>query len=245
MGNDELLDFMLKAFQKGISNDPVSAAFRTKVRKGLAKYADVLKYAERAGFHLTNTLKAQIMTAYPNGVPPDVLTQLLREGCSTVLDKAEQAQQIINRSAGITLQPVKVPVDEDRIKGLVDHIKDSGLLDETKNLITNLVESHVDDAINDNASFQLDSGMEVTVTRRYDDVGVNHGKDECQWCLERCGENVPYKEAYAMGMFERHPGCGCIIEYNTSKGTQRQADWTRNSWEDSSSTLERRKTIGL
>ena len=245
MENDELLDLMLKAFRKAIGNDPISSKFQAKVKKGIARYADVLKYAERTGIHLTDTLKAQIMTAYPNGIPPDVLQQLLRDGCRTVLDRADQVQKVINQSAGIRMNPVQVPIDDDRIRGLVEHIKDSDVLDETKNLITNLVESHVDDAIKDNASFQLNSGMEVTVTRRYDDVGVNHRKDDCQWCLDRCGENVPYKEAVAMGMFQRHPGCGCIIEYNTSKGTQRQADWTRNSWEDSSSTLERRKTIGL
>lgn len=245
MANEELFDLLRKVFQKNLSNDPFTAAFRARVRKGVASYADVLKYAERAGIHLTDVLKAQITSSYPNGIPPDVLEPMFREECKIVLDKANQVQRIVNRKAGINMQPVDVPIDEDRIRGLVEHIKESGVLDETKNLLTNLAESHVDDAIKDNAGFQLDSGMEVTVTRRYDDVGVNHGKDECQWCLDRCGENVPYKEALAMGMFQRHPGCGCIIEYNTSKGTKVQADWTSNSWKDSDSTLAKRRTIGL
>ena len=249
MGNDELLAVILKMFRKGLDNDPAAVRFFGKLKSGAASYADLLNYSKRVGVHLTETLMSQLMSAYPNGIPPDVIDAILppalREQCQTVLDGAKRVQRIVNGNAGINLQPVDVPVDEDRIAGLVDHVKSSGFMDETENLITNLAESHVDDAIKDNASFQLDSGMEVTVTRTYDDVGVNHGKDECQWCLSRCGENVPYKEALAMGMFQRHPGCGCIIEYNTSKGTQRQADWTRNAWADSDSTLERRRTIGL
>lgn len=249
MGNDELLAVIIKMFRKGLNNDPAATAFFGKIRSGSVSYADLLKYSRQVGIHLTKTLKSQLMAAYPNGIPPDVIDAVmppaLREQCKTVLEGANRVQRIVNGKAGINLQPVDVPIDEDRIAGLVDHVKSSGFMDETENLITNLASSHVDDAIKDNAGFQLDSGMEVTVTRTYDDVGINHGKDECQWCLDRCGENVPYKEALAMGMFQRHPGCGCVIEYNTSKGNQRQADWTRNSWEDSPSTLERRKTIGL
>ena len=36
--------------------------------------------------------------------------------------------------------------------------------------------------------------------------------------LDYCGTDVPYDEAYQHGMFERHPGCGCVITSKSKKG---------------------------
>lgn len=87
-----------------------------------------------------------------------------------------------------------------------------------------------DDSIRENAYASENLGLEPRVTRIYDNVGVHNGKDVCQWCLDRCGENMPLSEAYAKGSFERHPGCGCELLYTTQKGTQRQTDWRTNTW---------------
>ena len=87
-----------------------------------------------------------------------------------------------------------------------------------------------DDSIRENAYASEDLGLETRVTRTYDDVGVHNGKDVCQWCLDRCGEDMTLSEAYAKGAFERHPGCGCELLYTTQKGTQRQTDWRTNTW---------------
>ena len=87
-----------------------------------------------------------------------------------------------------------------------------------------------DDSIRENAYASENLGLEPLVTRIYDDVGVHNGKDVCQWCLDRCGEDMPLSEAYAKGAFERHPGCGCELYYTTQKGTQRQTDWRTNTW---------------
>lgn len=76
----------------------------------------------------------------------------------------------------------------------------------------------LDDSLKYNAENASGSGLEVRVTRIYDGVGVNHGKSDCQWCLDRCGENMTLEEAYRIGAFQRHPGCGCIIEYTSKKG---------------------------
>lgn len=82
--------------------------------------------------------------------------------------------------------------------------------------------STADDSEQRSADFASNSGVEVLVSREYDDVGVHTtdkgGGEDCQWCKARCGTNVPYKLAYERGMFERHPGCGCIITYQSKKG---------------------------
>ena len=80
---------------------------------------------------------------------------------------------------------------------------------------------YADDSERRSADFASNSGVEVLVSREYDDVGVHttdkDGGEVCQWCLARCGSNVPYKLAYERGMFERHPGCGCIITNQSKK----------------------------
>ena len=94
-----------------------------------------------------------------------------------------------------------------------------------------------------------ESGINVLVSREYDDVGVHTtdkgGGDVCHWCLERCGTDVPYDEAYDMGMFERHPGCGCIITYTTKRGVviQGKGDWETNRWINLREDKEREKRI--
>lgn len=89
------------------------------------------------------------------------------------------------------------------------------------------------------------AGLETKVIRSYDDVGLHGGKDDCEWCKKREGD-WSYKEAIQKGVFERHPGCECTIDYVTAKGTKRQTNWRFNTWEDvpDHDTIERRKQYG-
>lgn len=99
-----------------------------------------------------------------------------------------------------------------------------------------------DDSIKQNASASENAGLHTRVTRIYDNVGVHNRKDDCEWCLSRCGVDMTLQEAYEKGSFERHPGCGCEILYKTSKGTKRQTNWTNNTWTDVDDDLRRTLT---
>lgn len=91
-----------------------------------------------------------------------------------------------------------------------------------KDEIINKVETdsrkYVDDSINYNAENANGVGLVVKVTRVYDGIGLHDGKQPCQWCIERCRENMTLQEAYNIGAFQRHDGCGCLIEYISKKG---------------------------
>ena len=249
MDYTNVLTSLLRMYRRQMDSDREVARFYAKCRDGTATYTDVYALADKAGIKMSGLLKKQILETFPNGVPPEavdaILPPMLREQCETVLVGADRVQTIANTKAGVRLKPVDMVPDEERILGLTEHFKESGFTDEAAGLITNLSRSAVDESIRANAEFQNDSGMKVTVTRTYDDVGLNDGKTPCQWCLDRCGEDVPYSEAFSRGMFERHEGCGCIIDIKSAKGSKRQTDWTRNKWEDSPEVLNRRKTIGL
>ena len=232
----EIVATILRLHRNDLNNNPTVRKFFALMGEGKATYADALKYAGISGADLAAVIAGRLPAEYLTGVPPDgieaILRPVLTDECSTVLNNAARVQQGINSAAGLGLKPVTVGVDTDRITGLIEHFKTSGFGEEAANLISNLSQSAVDTTAERNAEFQDSSGLVVTVSRYYDDVGLDHGKTRCEWCLERCGENVPYKEAYDRGMFQRHPGCGCTIEYHTEKGTQRQADWRHNAWSE-------------
>lgn len=112
-------------------------------------------------------------------------------------------------------------------------------------LLENAVRKVADDSIRENASNADRAGLEVRVTRTYDGIGLSSGR-ECQWCLERECDNVTLQEAYSIGAFQRHPGCGCEISYTNVKGETRIQSWAggRESW-IKEENLERRKQYGI
>lgn len=97
-----------------------------------------------------------------------------------------------------------------------------------------------DDSQKKNAGNASEAGLEVRVSRTYDDVGLS-GRRDCQFCLDRECTNVTLDEAYEIGAFQRHPGCGCEITYTTEKGTKVQTDWHSNTWDD----VQERVNYGL
>lgn len=141
-----------------------------------------------------------------------------------------QASQLIQKGLleqdGIGLNPTDVSVSKQAVQDIVTALGSSEDLAEAVakagDQIKYYSQKMADDSERASASFQNAAGLEVLVTREYDDVGVHttdkDGGEPCQWCLDRCGTDVPYRDALARGMFERHPGCGCIITYRSSRG---------------------------
>lgn len=74
-----------------------------------------------------------------------------------------------------------------------------------------------DDALKYNAENASGVGLEVRVSRTYDGVGLSNGR-VCQWCKDRECTDVTLSEAYRIGVFQRHDGCECIIEYVSTRG---------------------------
>ena len=132
--------------------------------------------------------------------------------------KINHAQQAMNSAAGVGLKTVKVKTPKQLN---VNEQATDKILSDIKHYTPTLEvtgRDHIDIAQRANAKFHDGAGMDVTVTRIYDGVGINHREDRCEFCLSRCGTNVPYKQAVAIGMFDRHDGCGCKIVYTSSTG---------------------------
>ncbi|MEE1334454.1 MAG: polymorphic toxin type 50 domain-containing protein [Erysipelotrichaceae bacterium] len=168
-----------------------------------------------------------------------VLDGVFRENYQAVANASQTSLKVANQAAGLGLNGSKSDYVSTAAQ-FADKLSGYDDISEGLNSLTNDIvlqsQRYADDSERRSAEFASDSGLEVLVTREYDDVGVHTtdkgGGEVCQWCLDRCGTDVPYQEVYDRGMFERHPGCGCIITYKTKKGKFRQGkgDWEHNQW---------------
>ena len=228
----------LAEFADWAKKDPKVNALITKAWNNDITYKDAQKLASMSGKKLGEMMALQLSDGGSLGsldmkMLRDVLNKSILANYNLVTPVINQAQLVINRALNVQLNPIIAKFPRDRVRGLAKEIEERGVdavAGQLPKQVENISVSTVDDSMKENVRFMGSVGFRVTVSRYYDHVGVNHRKEACQWCLDRCGVNVPYREALEKGMFERHPGCGCILDYTSEKGTQRQVDWTRNQW---------------
>lgn len=230
-----------QAYRSLLQNDSQLSQLKDKLIKG--DLSALQKYSMRAGQLAVNALQESVSNeSIDQSSIQDALDGVFRENYDAVVNAASTAQKALNQDSGIGLNASESDYSSDNVQALADKITSYDDLNEglsnASNDIVMQSQRYADDSERRSAQFDNDSGLEVLVTREYDDVGVHTtdkgGGQPCQWCLDRCGTDVPYEEAYERGMFERHPGCGCIITYKTRKGILRQGkgDWQNNSWSE-------------
>lgn len=234
-----------------IENDTELIRLRKSIESGKASYEAAQKYSERSG-QLAKKAISQVSKGDVT-VIQEILNPILEANYQDILNVASQAQNVIYEAAKVNLKSATVSYDNtyaDSISSKFDNYDDvDDALNAAENLFISASQNYVDEIGRRSAKFMDESGINVLVSREYDDVGVHTtdkgGGDVCHWCLERCGTDVPYDEAYEMGMFERHPGCGCIITYTTKRGVviQGKGDWETNRWINLREDKEREKRI--
>ena len=238
-------------FLRLIENDTELIRLRKSIESGKANYEAAQKYSERSG-----QLAKKAILQVSNGdltITQEILNPILEANYQDVLNVASQAQNVIYETANVNLRPATVSYDNTYAEDISAKLENYDDVDEALNVMENTFisasQNYVDEIGKRSAKFMDESGINVLVSREYDDVGVHTtdkgGGDVCHWCLERCGTDVPYDEAYDMGMFERHPGCGCIITYTTKRGVviQGKGDWETNRWINLREDKEREKRI--
>lgn len=231
----DLLDRSLRKYNKAVEGNPKLTKVYSKIANKTATYVDAKEFASLAGLNLADvTIEALVEAgAITEEDALKLIPGLLKGNHDRVTRVTEGVQKIVNEKAGVGLQPANVRFDTDRANSLARHLAGLGDVSEREGSIRLDVENNslsiVDTSIKLNAMIQLAVGLEPTIYREYDGVGLHGGKDACQWCLERAG-TWTYQEAVDNGVFQRHPGCGCTITYTTEKGTDVQTDWTTNTW---------------
>lgn len=191
-----------------------------KAVRGIDTFGDAQNYAEKLGKALADALGNDF-----DGIAEEELSGVLRTVLKRAYDDsavgAASAQFRQNQKAkfGIgTLRAEFDPADADRAaEELAGKIVEPGFV---QNLIRQKTIGAVDETIRRNAEAREEMGLEVSIVRKYSDVGLRAGtkySEDCEWCLERCGEWDNYKDAKDAGCFERHPGCLCEIDYHVGR----------------------------
>lgn len=238
-------------FLRLVENDTELIRLRKSIESGKASYEAAQKYSERSG-QLAKKAISQVSKG-DLAITQEILNPILEANYQDVMAVASQAQNVIYEAAKVNLKPATVSYDNTYAEDISSKLESYDDVDEALNVIEKTFisasQNYVDEIGRRSAKFMDESGINVLVSREYDDVGVHTtdkgGGDVCHWCLERCGTDVPYDEAYDMGMFERHPGCGCIITYTTKRGVviQGKGDWETNRWINLREDKEREKRI--
>lgn len=196
----------------------------------LNSYKDALDFAQFAAQKLNLIVRPEDLVGMSEQDIVSYCEPLFKEMHSRVSTAARTVQSRINRSAGIGLNPLTAEYDPEVVRQIAQNIVEGGALGDIQKDIANAACKEVDETARKNMEAQDRSGLEVKIIRRYDGVGVHNGKDVCQWCLDREGEFDSYADAFNAGVFERHPGCGCTVEYHVGRTHSfRGAD---GSWHD-------------
>lgn len=211
---------------------------------GAISYAEVgrkvARYGQAAGRKILQFLKEN----YPEGITEaealELIPPALRGNYQYAVNLAASAQNQVNKKAGIGLKAIKPEFDEEKAVNMAKHVAEAGATDDVVKLVAANARSVVDSTILVNASAQENAGLHVRVIRKYDGVGVHNGRDACEWCLDRQGEWEHVADAQADGAFERHPGCGCEIIYQTVR-LQWQTQGRNSTWTDISIEEARRR----
>lgn len=225
-----------REYEAAMRVDKNISALYGKVSAGTATYEEAGQFASMSGEHIGNILVRNLDEVYPNGITAaeamDLIPPPLRKNEEYVRNVTIRIQRTMNEKAGVGLKALPGEMNPEMVSDLVENVASGASREQILKECENISRKIVDDTAQKNAAMQSRVGMKVLVTREYDDVGVHNGKDRCQWCLDRCGTDMPYDEAYAKGAFERHPGCGCIITYTSKKGTVTRQSAAGEYWHE-------------
>lgn len=243
MDNSKVLKKINTDYAQYMDTDVDVRQLYGKLTSGRATQPDALKFAKLSGGGLADAVVNNIEGELALADALAIIPEALRTNHEYVTSYLTRLQTRLDEKARIGLKPLTAPFDTDRAAGLAEEAT-VGTPELLKSQIENFSMHTVDESMQMTAESRSNAGLEVLVTRTYDDVGLSGGR-ECEWCKERECHDMPYQEAYELGVFERHPGCGCMITYTNSRGdTTYQAN--KGAWYKSSKeALEQRKNYGL
>lgn len=214
-----------------IDIERIVRTYKNKVRRNdlikslaenAADFRDVARYAAGTADELTAAITAVgDIAALPESELTELLDAGLRANHADVVRVCRRVQRKINDRARLGIGVLTPEYDSQTAVYAAQALAetaatDDALLSQLKKAVLGVV----DESIKRNFEAAGEIGLNVRITRRYDNIGLRSGTkhaDDCQWCLAREGTWDNVDEAEAAGAFERHPGCGCVITYEVGK----------------------------
>ena len=218
----ELLEKIQKEFHEKFSKSEKIKALEAKVRDGTATYIEAQRYAEETGEILAQVLKKHITEeALPDGrmyynIAQRILQPTLGENHKLITDITTEVQNTLNKKAGLGIKAIVPEFNQERIDGLVNHLDYAETYKEISRTLDEPIKQHamsvVSDAIEANAKFQYDAGLQPKIVRE-----AEHKC--CEWC-DRLKGAFRYPDEVPADVYRRHDRCRCTVDYVIGKKIQ-------------------------
>lgn len=227
-----------------------------KIEQGIATQKDLQEYAILLGHD--SGLKVAKAILENNVADEDLLqyaTQLLRGDYEKISDFADTVQNASYMAEGIHLKSVRPGFSVEDVKEALDNIGEKENVEESyiASQIEYVAQKVADRHMQKNAEAANKAGLQALVSRQY--ISGSYGEHttskhpkRCTFCAPKDtnGKMLPYPQAYADGIFQRHPNCRCIIFYKSAKGKE-TFQTEKGTWYDANdeSALQYRQAYGF
>lgn len=224
----ELLESIERDFNNAISKNKKLKNIRKMIEDGTSTYQQANEYAVEVGEILAASFQKNIKSdVLPDGhmyynIAERILNPTLSNNHIIVAKVSADIQSQLNKSIGLGLKGIEVPVNQPRIESIINRITAEEVFDDVAWIlgepIVNFTQTTVDDTIKANVDFQGESGLSPRIIR------VTDGTKACDWCKSIAGEykypNVPED------VYKRHDRCRCEVVYDPGDA-RRQDIWTK------------------
>lgn len=203
------------------------------------------RYAWQVGSALAEAFGSELRSAaLPDGrlywnIADRVVRPLLEEDHRMVSEVAAQVQQALNQAAGIGLRAQTVPVNRDRIEGMLNKLCEALRYDDVAWVLAepviNFSQAVVDETIQANVEFQGKAGLRPRVVR----TAVGRC---CEWC-DRLAGTYAYPDV-PKDVYRRHERCRCLVEYDPGTGRRQNVHTKRWAEDAEPEKIALRKQVG-
>lgn len=200
------LEQLKAAIDSKMATNPEIRYILKLISSGKASLDDSAKYAQILSHILGQELASEVLELSDR---EDTTSQLLHGAYDDVNDVYSQVQTVLDKKAGIAINPKRAPFPAERVKkfahSLVDPtVEDSVIKRRARAGSETITKSFHDDCIETNAKFRDNAGLKSYIIRK--------GSDCCEWCTKVAGK-------YRIGdqpedIFRRHDNCDCTIIYD-------------------------------
>lgn len=215
-----LYEQLSEAFYKRYNEDETIKKLLTE----RTSYANGNAYALRIGEILGDLLANIGAGDLPEGrmyynIAEKVVAPLMRNNYELVANFCDVIQKFLNDKAGISFNPVKPTINEDRLLGILDEIANALNYDEVKTRLpsqmANYSQNVVTDYVQTNAEYHYKAGLNPKIVRR---LGYGGEAGTCKWCQRLAGV-YDYADVQNAGndVWRHHEDCFCSIEFIPSK----------------------------
>lgn len=206
-------------------SDPLIRSLYRRVADGKATYAEVQTFAQRASVICSEVLMDYAPEADFAEWARELVTPSLTQMHGLIDDVAQQVQTHLNRVAELGIKAQSVPVDAERIGGIVSALEAAEDTAQAEIMLRRTSENYArhvgDEAVRRNAAFQSRAGLKPTIRR-------TSAAKCCAWCAEVAG-TYDYADVSQQGdnVWRRHLDCRCLITYIAPGRTETVLNYRR------------------